>query len=106
MQLQHFIQEMRAGIQCEISIIMVLEDNAFMTDSLKRKFQVQWVGDADTLVHYLEWESSPCVYSCFICTECENEYFHREIDVLDDLSPDAQTQFLHKGLKSLMRDTE
>lgn len=42
-------------------------------------------------MHYLEWESCLCVCSCFICMECENEYFHREIDLLDDLSLDAQT---------------
>lgn len=97
---------MRAGIYYEIAIIMVLEDNVFMTVSLKRKLQVQLVGDADKLMHYLEWESCLCVYRCFICLGCENEYFHRTIDLLDDLSPDAQTLFLYKGLKSLMRDTE
>lgn len=42
-------------------------------------------------MHYLEWESGLCVYSCFISMGCENGYFHWEIDVLDDLSPDAQT---------------
>lgn len=57
---------MRAGIYYEIAIIMVLEDNVFMTVSLKRKLQVQLVGDADKLMHYLEWESCLCVYSCFI----------------------------------------
>lgn len=82
---------MRAEILYKISILMVLEDNAFMIDFFKRKLQVQLVGDADKLMHYLEWESCLCVYSCFICMGCENEYFHREIDVLVDLSPDAQT---------------
>lgn len=52
---------MGAGIYYEISIIVVLEDNAFMTDSLKRKLQVQLVGDADKLMHYLEWENCLCV---------------------------------------------
>lgn len=55
------------------------------------KFNSTWVGDADKLMHYLGWESCLCVYSWFICMGCENEYFLREIDVLDDLSPDAQT---------------
>jgi len=33
---------MRTGIYYEISIIVVLEENAFMTDCSKRELQVEW----------------------------------------------------------------